>query len=60
MLQRNLTLHKVAQKDPTKDLKGATFQIYGPFATVEQANTAALTSDNQFAFVLMDDQMKTL
>lgn len=60
VLQRNLTLHKVAQKDPTKDLKGATFQIYGPFATVEQANTAALTSDNLVATVTTDDDGKAI
>lgn len=60
VLQRNLTLHKVAQKDPAKDLAGSTFQIYGPFDTVEQANTAALTAENLVATVTTDDDGKAV
>ena len=60
VLQRNLTLHKVAQQDSTKNLAGATFQIYGPFDTVEQANTAALTAENLVATVTTDDDGKAV
>lgn len=54
VLQRNLILQKVAKNDPTKTLEGATFRIYGPFATVEAANTAALTDENVVAEVTTD------
>nr|WP_295418086.1 SpaA isopeptide-forming pilin-related protein [uncultured Subdoligranulum sp.] len=54
VLQRNLLLQKVAKNDPTKTLEGATFRIYGPFATVEAANTAALTDENLVAEVTTD------
>ena len=40
LLERTLTLHKVAANDDSKNLEGAEFEVYGPFDSVEDANAA--------------------
>lgn len=40
VLYRNVTLHKVAADDHNVPVQGATFTLYGPFATQAEANAA--------------------
>lgn len=46
VLNRNLTLKKVAKDDSSELLEGAEFKIYGPFESVAVANAATLSDAN--------------
>ena len=46
VLYRNVTISKVAADDGITPVPGAEFKVYGPFASVEEANTAALDQSN--------------
>lgn len=54
LLQRDLVLHKVRADDPDKFLQGASFEVYGPFASVEEANQADLTQMQPCSSVVTD------
>lgn len=46
VLYRNVTISKVAADDGITAVPGAEFKVYGPFASVEEAKTAALDQSN--------------
>lgn len=46
VLYRNVTISKVAADDGITPVPGAEFKVYGPFASVKEANTAALDQSN--------------
>ena len=46
VLYRNVTISKVAADDGITAVPGAEFKVYGPFASVKEANTAALDQSN--------------
>ena len=46
VLYRNVTISKVAADDGITPVPGAEFKVYGPFASVAEANTAALDQSN--------------
>lgn len=46
VLYRNVTISKVAADDGITPVPGAEFKVYGPFASVEEAKTAALDQSN--------------
>lgn len=54
LLQRDLVLHKVRADNPDKFLQGASFKVYGPFASVEEANQADLTQMQPCSSVTTD------
>lgn len=56
VLYRNVTISKVAADDGITPVPGAEFKVYGPFASVEEANTAALGQSNLLGTYTTDDK----
>lgn len=56
VLYRNVTISKVAADDGITPVPGAEFKVYGPFASVEEANTAALDQSNLVGTYTTDTQ----
>lgn len=56
VLYRNVTISKVAADDGITPVPGAEFKVYGPFASVEEANTAALDESNLVGTYTTDTQ----
>lgn len=56
VLYRNVTISKVAADDGITPVPGAEFKVYGPFASVAEANTAALDESNLVGTYTTDTQ----
>ena len=54
VLQRNLVINKQAAGDPQTKVQGAVFDLYGPFATVDEANAATLNASKLLRTVTTD------
>lgn len=56
VLYRNVTISKVAADDGITAVPGAEFKVYGPFASVEEANAATLGESNLVGTYTTDTQ----